>query len=139
MDGSQINHARRAVSPLLRLALLLDAIATGASGLLMAAGAGLLHSWLGLPQGLLLGAGLALLPYAVLVGRFGLARTLHPAAVWLVMIANVLWAVDCMVLAAGALGGVTFLGQGFALFQAVAVLLFATLQYTGWQRSALVA
>jgi hypothetical protein len=129
----------RAVSPLLRAALLLDAVATGASGLLMAAGGGLLHTWLGLPQGLLLGAGLALLPWAALVGRFGFARRLHPAALWLVVVANIVWAADCLLLAAGALGGVTQWGQGFALFQAVAVLLFAALQYTGWQRSAAAA
>ena len=46
----------------LRTVLLADAIASGATGLLMIAGAGLLEGLLGLPVALLREAGLVLIP-----------------------------------------------------------------------------
>ena len=46
----------------LRRALVLDALASGATGLLMIAGAGLVEGLLGLPAALLRGAGLVLCP-----------------------------------------------------------------------------
>ena len=49
-------------SNLLRFALIGDAVASGATGLLMALGAGLLTGLLGLPESLLRIAGLILLP-----------------------------------------------------------------------------
>ena len=51
-------------STLLRYALIGDAVASGATGLLMAGGSGLLAGLLGLPEELLRVAGLVLLPYA---------------------------------------------------------------------------
>ena len=47
----------------LRRVLLLDAVATGATALLAVALAGPLAGWLGLPVGLLRGAGLILIPF----------------------------------------------------------------------------
>ena len=58
-------------SSLLRFALLADALASGAMGVLMAAGAGLLAPFLGLPRPLLLWAGLLLIPFALLVAWTG--------------------------------------------------------------------
>jgi hypothetical protein len=125
----------RQSSPLLRAALLLDAVATGASGLLMAVGATPLERLLGIDGRLLLIAGLALLPYAALVGYFGLRRDLPPIAVWVVIAANIVWAVDCTLLAAGLWGAPTMLGKAFALVQAVAVVAFAAAQYGGLKRT----
>jgi hypothetical protein len=49
-------------SPFLRNVIVLDAAASGATGLLVIAGAGLLEGLLGLPAALLRGAGLVLVP-----------------------------------------------------------------------------
>lgn len=51
----------------LRRALLLDAAASGLTGTLMLAAAGLLEGPLGLPAGLLRDAGLVLIPYVAFV------------------------------------------------------------------------
>src|SRR5690606_17937246 len=55
------------ISLSLRQVLLLDAVATGATALLLGLGAGLLAGPLGLPEALLHGAGLILVPFVVLV------------------------------------------------------------------------
>ncbi len=54
-------------SPLLRRALLADAGTCAATGMLLVIAAAPLSGLLGLPVGLLQGAGLFLLPFAVLV------------------------------------------------------------------------
>src|ERR1041384_5285214 len=51
----------------LRFALLADAVASGATGLMMIAGADLLTGLLGLPVALMREAGLVLVPYVALV------------------------------------------------------------------------
>lgn len=55
-------------SPLLRYALIGDALASGATGLLLAGGTGLPTGLLGLPEQLMRYAGLFLLPYAARSG-----------------------------------------------------------------------
>ena len=55
----------------LRFALLADAVASGATGLMMLAGADLLTSLLGLPVALMREAGLLLVPYVALVAFVG--------------------------------------------------------------------
>ena len=59
-------------TPFLRLALLGDAAASGATGLLLAAAAGPLTPFLGLPEPLLRGAGVVLLPYAACIAWAGI-------------------------------------------------------------------
>ena len=118
-------------TPFLRFALLGDAAASGATGLLLAAGAGFLASLLGLPEGLLRVAGLVLLPYAAFVAWLG-TRGAGPArnAVRAVVVVNLLWALDSVLLLA--LGPVAPNGFGvaFVLAQALAVLGFAAMQWT---------
>jgi hypothetical protein len=87
-----------ATTPFLRLALLGDAAASGATGLLMAVAAGQLSGVLGLPQPLLLGAGLVLLPYAAFVGWLGLRQALPLTLVWTVIALNAVWALDSILL-----------------------------------------
>ena len=58
----------------LRRVLILDAIASAATGLFMFAGAALLEQWLNLPATLLRYAGLSLLPFAAIVAWLGLRR-----------------------------------------------------------------
>ena len=62
------------MSLFLRRALLVDAAASGLTGALMLAGAGMLTELLGLPAALLRGAGLVLIPYVAFVATVA-ART----------------------------------------------------------------
>ena len=55
------------MSRLLRLALLADAVASGATAALLVAGAGYLEGWLGLPVALMREAGIVLIPYVTFV------------------------------------------------------------------------
>lgn len=126
-------------STLLRQALIGDAIASGGTGLLMAAGSGVLPEWLGLPHGLLLGAGLFLLPYAGFVAFLGTRPLLTRAIVWLVIVMNGLWAVESLALLLGGWLAPTRLGTAFVVMQALVVLAFAQLQYIGLRRASLSA
>ncbi len=118
----------------LRYALLGDAMASAATGLLMAAGAGLLSVMLGLPGTLLQYAGLVLLPYAAFVAFIGTRPTVMRFAVWIVILANVLWSIESIVLLMTGWVSPTSLGYAFVIFQSAVVLAFAVLQFIGLQR-----
>ena len=123
---------------LLRGALLADAAASGAMGLLMAGGAGLLAAPLGLPEPLLRIAGLVLLPWAGWVAWLGAAALPARNAVRAVVAVNLIWVADSLLLlACGRLFGVApgALGIAFVLVQALAVLGFALLQGMALRRA----
>lgn len=122
-------------SPLLRAALLGDAAASGGMGLLLTAAAHPLASLLVLPEPLLRGAGLVLLPYAGLVAWLGVQPRLLRWMVRGVAGINLLWALDSLLLLALGLAVPNGLGIAFVLLQAVAVLGFALLQWAGLRRS----
>jgi hypothetical protein len=127
------------VSPLLRFALRLDAVATLVTGAAMAGLAGTLETLLHLPAALLTAAGLFCLVYAAVIGALSLRDTLPRWAVWTLVIGNALWALDCALLTfAGGLSPNAW-GVSFLLVQALIVFGFAELQYVGMKRSALVA
>jgi hypothetical protein len=111
----------------LRRLLLADAVASGATGLLVAAAP--LSGLLGLPSGLLRGAGLILLPYAALVAWLALRRA-EPLrwAVWSVVGVNAVWAADSVLLLLSGWVAPTALGLAFVLAQALVVAGFAVLQ-----------
>ena len=121
-----------APSLFLRRALLADAVASAATGLLMATGAGFLDSLLGLPTLLLREAGILLLPYAALVGWLGTRARPPEGAVWAVIIGNIAWTAASLGLFV--LVQPTALGYAFVTAQAVVVGLFAELQYIGLKR-----
>jgi hypothetical protein len=123
-------------STLLRYALLGDAVASGATGLLLALGAGALTGLLGLPEALMREAGLVLLPYAAVVAYLGTRATLSPRAVSAIIIMNGIWVAASLILLLGDWVAPTALGYGFVLAQALVVLLFAEAQYFGLRRSA---
>src|SRR6185295_10108912 len=77
----------------LRYALLADAIASGATGVLLIAGAGLLDGLLGLPVALMREAGLLLVPYVAFVGFVGTREAISRTAVQTIIALNVIWAV----------------------------------------------
>ncbi len=119
----------------LRRALAVDAVLSGLSGLLMAIDAAPLTGVLGLPTDLLRGVGLALLPWAALVGWLATRPTLMRRAVWAVIGLNAVWVIDCLGLLVSGLVAPTGLGTAFVIVQAVVVLALAEAQWLGLRRS----
>jgi hypothetical protein len=114
----------------LRYVLWADAIASGATGLVMVAGAGLLESLLGLPGALAREAGLILVPYAALVAVVAARAQISRAAVWVFIVANAAWTIGSIGLLPGGLAP-TALGYAFVIAQALVVAVLAELQYAG--------
>lgn len=121
-------------SSFLRRALMLDAVASGAAGLLMISGAGLLEGLLGLPAALLRGAGLMLVPYVAFVIWAGTRETISRPAVWTIIAANALWAAASGLLLVSGLVAPTLLGYAFVIGQAAVVAVLGELQYVGLRR-----
>lgn len=116
----------------LRTVLWADAIASGATGLAMVAGAGPLENVLGLPDGLTREAGLILVPYAALVAVVAARAQISRAAVWAFIVANAAWTIGSIGLLVGGLAP-TALGYAFVIAQALVVAVLAELQYAGVQ------
>jgi hypothetical protein len=123
----------------LRFALLADAVASGATGVLAFAGAGILAELLGLPTALLRYAGLSLFPYVAIVAYVGTRATISRPAVWAIIAYNTLWAIDSIVLLASGQVSPTALGYAFVIVQAVAVAGLGALQYVGLRKQVVTA
>lgn len=121
-------------STFLRRALLLDAIASGATALLVIVAAGFLDGLLGLPAALLRGAGLVLVPYVAFVIYAGTREMISRPAVWSIITANALWALASILLLLSGLVAPTLLGYAFVIGQAAVVALLGELQYIGLRR-----
>jgi hypothetical protein len=126
-------------TPFLRNVLLLDAAASGATGLVLIAGAGLLEGLLGLSVALMREAGLILIPYVVFVAWVGTRERVPRGAVWAIIAANVLWAIASGALLVSGRVAPTALGTAFVIGQAVVVALLGELQYAGLKRQHAVA
>jgi len=123
----------------LRYALLADAVASGATGLLMIAGADALTGLLGLPVALMREAGLVLVPYVALVAFVGTRATIARGAAQAIIALNVLWVLGSVAVLLAAPIAPTALGYAFVIAQAVAVGVFAELQVIGLRREAALA
>src|SRR5882724_6246688 len=123
----------------LRFALLADAAASGATGLLMIAGADLLTGMLALPVALMREAGLLLVPYVALVALVGTRENIPLTAVKAIIALNVLWVLGSVGLLVGGFVAPTALGCAFVIVQAVAVGVLAELQFIGLRRADTVA
>jgi len=122
-------------SPMLRNALLLDGLLSGATGLLLVLAAGWLGAFLELPRLLLLVAGSALLPFAALLVWLSNRQQISRQVVWAVIAVNALWVIDSLlVLLIGWLSPNLF-GYAFVIAQALAVALLAELQWFGLKHS----
>lgn len=119
--------------PLLRYALLVDALTSTVFALGLVLLAGLLPPLLGLPEGLLRGIGVGLLPYGLAL--FWIAR--YPSSVWVkaVIGLNLFWVADSLLLLGSKLIAPTALGAAFILVQAVAVGGVTLAQIIGLRRS----
>ena len=123
----------------LRTVLLADAIASGATGLLMIAGAGLLDGLLGLPVALLREAGLVLIPYVAFVAWVGTRDAISRNAVQAVIVLNVLWVAGSIGLMVSGWVAPTMLGAAFVIAQGAVVAVLAELQFVGLRRGATAA
>lgn len=123
----------------LRFALLADAVASGATGLMMIAGADLLTGLLGLPVALMREAGIVLIPYVAFVAFVGTRQNIPHAAVKAIIGMNVLWVVGSVGLLLSGYVAPTALGYAFVIFQAIVVGVFAELQVMGLRREAATA
>ncbi|MFF5210850.1 hypothetical protein [Streptosporangium sp. NPDC000396] len=120
---------------LLRLALRLDAVVTGANGLAYLLLAGPINDLLGLPVALQYGIGAFLAVYGVAVGLIAQPARVNRSAALAVVVLNALWAVVSVAeLAMGGLG-VTTLGAIWVVMQAATVGGFAALQYLGLRKT----
>lgn len=124
-------------SPLLRQALLADATTSGAFGLLMLLAAGPLSHLLGLPEMLLRVAGAVLLPYVALLAWLSLREQVHKALIWGVILGNILWVADSLLLLVSGWVSPTSAGYAFVIMQALVVLMYAEFQIVGLRRSQL--
>jgi len=115
-------------SPAMRPVLLADAAITGATALLMLAGAKPLADLLDLPVGLLAGAGAVLVPYVGYLLWLANRNVMPRAGIAVTIAANLAWAIGCAALLIGWWVEPNRLGIAFILLNAVAVLVFADLQ-----------
>ena len=112
----------------------LDAVVTGAAGVVLAAGAPLLDEALGAPTAVLAALGAFFVAYAAAL--FVIARAGAPDG-WVkaVIAGNALWVVASVVAVLAEWLTLTTLGTVFALVQAGAVALIAELQLVALRRS----
>ena len=121
-------------TPLLRLALKLDAIVTGANGAAYLIAAGPLGDLLGLSPALLRGTGAFLLAFAAAVYATARRTNIPRPAVYAIVAANAIWAVDSIVAAIAGWGTPATAGTVWIVLQAVVVAAFAELQLAGLKR-----
>jgi hypothetical protein len=119
----------------LRRALLLDAVVSGAVGLVMMLGSSFLSGFLRLPITLLFVAGLILLPFAIWLIFLSTRQALLRSSLWTAVIINVLWVIASFIVLVGNFVSPNTLGYAFVIFQAVVVAIFAMLQVSGSRRS----
>ena len=120
---------------LLRVALKLDAVVTGANGAAYLALAGPIGDLLELPASALRGAGAFLLVFAAVVWLLSERPAPGPAAVRAVIAANVAWALGSLGLAAAGWESPSTVGTVWIVLQALTVSGFATLQAAGQARA----
>jgi hypothetical protein len=122
-------------SVFLRRAILADAIVSGAMALLLTFGAGALAPLLNLPEALLRETGLFLIAYAALVGWLGTRASMPKTLVVIVIAGNAAWTIASITLLFSGAFTPNLLGEAFVAIQAIAVGVFAELQYIGLRRS----
>lgn len=123
-------------SPLLRLALRLDAGISLASGVLLCAAPAFLGERFALSPNLLLVVGLVCLPYAALLWTLARRERLGTAGVIALVVGNLLWADAALLLALGYGAAPNAWGQGYLATHVAATAGFALLQWLGLRRSA---
>lgn len=115
--------------PNLKHLLLLDAVSCAGMGALLLIGAPPIEAWTSIPSGLLIAAGILLLPTALFMALIAARHSGNAAAVWTVVLGNAGWvAASLVVVAAGPIQP-NALGIAFILTQAAFVAVLALLEY----------
>ena len=122
-------------SPLLRTALVADAVVSGGAALLQLGAASWLAELLVLPRALLVETGGFLAAYTLLLVVLARSTRVWSAVVAVVVVGNVAWAAGCAALLVAGAVSPSALGVAFLAMQAVAVLVFAALEYLGVRAS----
>jgi hypothetical protein len=115
-----------------------DAASCLAMGALLAGAAGALAPLFGIDQGLVRGAGLALLPAGAFILWLATRETVPALLVYLLIAANLLWVAESVSLI-GMTSGITAVGAAFVGIQAAAVAGLSLLEWIGIRRSSAVA
>ena len=123
-------------SGLLHLLLKLDAVASGALGVLSLAASPALDDLLGTPLVLLVPVGVFLVVWAAALSFIASRPRINRTTVWAVIHLNLLYAADGAVVVAAGLFPLTALGIAFVLFQVAAVTLFAAAQLYALRKAA---
>jgi hypothetical protein len=134
--GRLAAHPSLAGTGLLRTALRLDAVVTGANGAAYLALAGPLGALLDMPAGFLRGVGAFLVVFAAAVWLTASRERPAPAAVVAVIAANALWVADSLAVLATSAYDPSTVGSIWIAMQAAVVAGFAALQLAGRARAA---
>lgn len=118
--------------PIHRL-LLADALISGLTGIAMVAAAGPVEPLLNIPAPLMRTAGIALVPFAVVVFYF--AGRVTRSRVWTVVALNLAWVAASVIILVEGVIEPTALGTAFVIVQAIIVAVLAELQLLGMRRS----
>jgi hypothetical protein len=122
------------MTPFLKRVLLLDAASCLGMAAVLIAGNGALSRLFGLSELVLAGAGYLLIPVGLFIAWLGARSAAHAALIGLVIVGNVIWTLESMLIAF-ATAGITGLGSLFVAAQGAAVLTLAILEFVGMQRS----
>lgn len=120
----------------LRTVIRIDAIASGLSGvMLLALGLGLTEDFTGLPVWFLTVGG----AFLVVFGTGGVLLASRPrpprGLVWAMVVVNAVWVVDTAVLLIAQVWPLTAAGVALMIAQALAVAVFAELEYIGLRKT----
>lgn len=120
----------------LRRLMAFDAITSGAMGVMLVVGAGILGPLLNLPAPLLRVSGAALIPFAIAVGLVGAYAATSRAAVLTIAVVNAAWVIGSLGLLFSGVVSPNLFGMAFVAAQAVFVGVLAELQVIGARRLA---
>jgi len=123
------------MSSYLKKALIADAAVSGAAAVAMMVGSAFLPGLLGLPAELLLWAGVALVPFVVVLALIVRAGAVPAGVVVAIIVVNIAWVVASLFVAFGPTFATTLFGKVFVATQAATVALFAELQIIGLRRT----
>lgn len=121
--------------PLLKFALLADAVITGAVAALQLLLPEFLADFLVLPRSLLLGTGAFMVLYTLSLTLLAYSKSVWSAIIVVVAGGNIGWAIGCVAILLGDQMTPNGLGIAFIAVQAVAVLTFSGLQFAGLKAS----
>ncbi|GGO57545.1 hypothetical protein SAMN05444398_107182 [Roseovarius pacificus] len=117
----------------LQAILAIDAATCAIMGALLVFASEPIAGLTGIPEPFLFVAGLLLLPIAVFMAVFARVATIPAWAVQMVVAGNVLWVLGSVILPIAGLIAPNGLGWAFLLVQAVAVAIFASLEWAARQ------